>query len=167
MASDDTAPDGSAPDDIAPNGVDRRGFLSWGLATAGGVLSLFAFVASALRMPLPSLLPEKTRRVNIGRGKDFPPGTAKYLEDHQIYVFADPDGIFAMTAICTHLGCAVRHETEGFICPCHGSRYDLAGEVLKGPAARNLDWYEVRELPGGRLAVDPTKVVPAGTRIRV
>ena len=49
--------------------------------------------------------------------------------------------------ICTHLGCVPlgnrsgepRGDFDGWFCPCHGSHYDGAGRVRKGPAPRNLD----------------------------
>jgi ubiquinol-cytochrome c reductase iron-sulfur subunit len=57
-----------------------------------------------------------------------------------------------MVGICTHLGCtpslrldddalnAELHAPGGFVCPCHGSRYDLAGRVVKNvPAPTNLE----------------------------
>ena len=43
--------------------------------------------------------------------------------------------------ICTHLGCIpIAHEGtyDGFFCPCHGSQYDTAGRIRKGPAPENL-----------------------------
>ena len=43
--------------------------------------------------------------------------------------------------ICTHLGCVPlgqQGEYGGWFCPCHGSQYDTAGRVRKGPAAENL-----------------------------
>ncbi len=49
-----------------------------------------------------------------------------------------------MVGICTHLGCVPRFRPrpgsgEGYLCPCHGSRFDLAGRVLAGsPALYNL-----------------------------
>jgi len=61
-----------------------------------------------------------------------------------------PD-LFVAIAICTHLGCIpvlrlgdpllqrALHAPGGFYCPCHGSRYDLAGRVVKNvPAPLNL-----------------------------
>jgi ubiquinol-cytochrome c reductase iron-sulfur subunit len=58
---------------------------------------------------------------------------------------------FVAIGICTHLGCAPTYRPEvapedlgaewkgGFFCPCHGSRFDLAGRVYKGvPAPTNL-----------------------------
>ncbi len=49
--------------------------------------------------------------------------------------------------ICTHLGCIpkgqrvgdARGDYGGWFCPCHGSHYDTAGRIRKGPAPRNLD----------------------------
>jgi ubiquinol-cytochrome c reductase iron-sulfur subunit len=43
--------------------------------------------------------------------------------------------------ICTHLGCiplAHQGEYDGWFCPCHGSQYDSAGRIRKGPAPKNL-----------------------------
>ena len=40
---------------------------------------------------------------------------------------------------CTHLGCLIKNkEGNEFVCPCHGSRYDLTGQALKGPAQKPL-----------------------------
>ncbi len=52
--------------------------------------------------------------------------------------------------ICTHLGCIPlgqkpadpRGDFGGWFCPCHGSHYDTAGRIRKGPAPRNLDLPE-------------------------
>jgi len=50
----------------------------------------------------------------------------------------------ALSSICTHLGCRVRKARDGFDCPCHGSRYDLNGRVINGPAAKPLRSFPVR-----------------------
>jgi len=60
--------------------------------------------------------------------------------------------ILVLVGICTHLGCSPKYRPEigpadlgedwlgGFFCPCHGSRFDLSGRVLKGvPAPINLE----------------------------
>ncbi len=52
-----------------------------------------------------------------------------------------------MVGVCTHLGCIpkgqrageAKGEYNGWFCPCHGSHYDTAGRIRKGPAPRNLD----------------------------
>ncbi len=47
-----------------------------------------------------------------------------------------------MMGVCTHLGCVPlgnnAGEFDGWFCPCHGSHYDTAGRIRKGPAPRNL-----------------------------
>ena len=48
-----------------------------------------------------------------------------------------------MMGVCTHLGCVPlgnnSGDFDGWFCPCHGSHYDTAGRIRKGPAPRNLD----------------------------
>ena len=47
-----------------------------------------------------------------------------------------------MMGVCTHLGCVPLGDAGdfgGWFCPCHGSHYDTAGRIRKGPAPRNLD----------------------------
>ena len=52
-----------------------------------------------------------------------------------------------MIGVCTHLGCIPlgidegepKGQFGGYFCPCHGSHYDTAGRIRKGPAPRNLD----------------------------
>jgi ubiquinol-cytochrome c reductase iron-sulfur subunit len=56
----------------------------------------------------------------------------------------DKDGKWlVMMGVCTHLGCVPlgdgAGEFNGWFCPCHGSQYDTAGRIRKGPAPRNLD----------------------------
>lgn len=59
-----------------------------------------------------------------------------------------PDGTntgewLVMIGVCTHLGCVPigdgAGDFHGWFCPCHGSHYDTAGRIRKGPAPRNLD----------------------------
>jgi ubiquinol-cytochrome c reductase iron-sulfur subunit len=75
-------------------------------------------------------------------------------------------GVVVLTAICTHLGCLPQFKATaadlgadvegGFFCPCHGSRFDAAGRVLKGsPAPTNLP------VPDYYFADDDTLVVGA------
>jgi ubiquinol-cytochrome c reductase iron-sulfur subunit len=80
------------------------------------------------------------------------------------YRSARPD-VLVLTAICTHLGCVPGLKTSsddalgadfdaGFVCPCHGSRFDLAGRVAKGsPAPTNLP------VPAYHLADERTLVI--------
>lgn len=53
------------------------------------------------------------------------------------------DGVWLVQmGICTHLGCVPLGQAgdfNGWFCPCHGSHYDTAGRIRRGPAPRNLD----------------------------
>ncbi len=54
----------------------------------------------------------------------------------------DPEWLVVI-GICTHLGCLPKEErgsekAAGWFCPCHGSRFDVSGRVLNGPAPVNL-----------------------------
>ena len=53
-----------------------------------------------------------------------------------------------MIGVCTHLGCVPigngAGDFGGWFCPCHGSHYDTAGRIRKGPAPENL-WIPVAE----------------------
>jgi ubiquinol-cytochrome c reductase iron-sulfur subunit len=43
-----------------------------------------------------------------------------------------------LIGVCTHLGCVPNANSEGWLCPCHGSHYDISGRVTRGPAPLNL-----------------------------
>ena len=56
-----------------------------------------------------------------------------------LVVRSDTTTVSAFTATCTHQQCTVTGFTEGvFQCPCHGSRYNTGGQVVRGPATQNL-----------------------------
>lgn len=74
--------------------------------------------------------------------------------------------ILVTVGLCTHLGCVPSYRPElapedlgadwkgGFFCPCHGSRFDLAGRVYKGvPAPTNLEVPPHRYLSDARLMI--------------
>ncbi len=63
------------------------------------------------------------------------------------------DGILqALGMTCSHLGCQVRPGGGFLVCPCHGSTFDLRGEVVRGPAQRALNRYIVTE-KNGRITI--------------
>ncbi len=65
-------------------------------------------------------------------------------------------GVMALWQRCVHLGCRVPQciPSQGFECPCHGSRYNFHGEYEAGPAPRNLDRFEVQVSEAGDLIVN-------------
>jgi Rieske Fe-S protein len=59
-----------------------------------------------------------------------------------VAAYRDDDGsLHAVAANCTHLGCrrALNTAERSWDCPCHGSRFDIDGHVLEGPAVTDLD----------------------------
>jgi cytochrome b6-f complex iron-sulfur subunit len=89
------------------------------------------------------------------------------MDEANFFVFRDEQGIYAISGVCTHLGCSVGRSPEGFACPCHGSRFADSGDVTRGPAPRALPWLEVGRAADGQLVVYAENEVPAGTRFRV
>jgi len=54
------------------------------------------------------------------------------------------DGSFSAIALtCTHQGCGLSQRRQQLVCACHGSRFDLRGNVVHGPAIRALEVYSV------------------------
>ncbi len=65
-------------------------------------------------------------------------------------------GVLALYKVCTHLGCLYewRSDETRFECPCHGSRFEITGEYIKGPARRSLDRFKlIAEAPDGSVRV--------------
>ena len=61
-------------------------------------------------------------------------------------VYRDEDGqVHAVSLRCTHLGCLLRFNgaERSWDCPCHGSRFDVDGAVLEGPAVKPLPQREL------------------------
>jgi ubiquinol-cytochrome c reductase iron-sulfur subunit len=76
---------------------------------------------------------EEARKVNVASLPDPQPDEKRVKEGK--------DQWLVLIGICTHLGCIpIAHQGnyDGFFCPCHGSQYDTAGRIRKGPAPENM-----------------------------
>jgi Rieske Fe-S protein len=69
--------------------------------------------------------------------------TVRTPRDTIVVVRTSDTTLVALSNICTHQGCEVRYDRTAKVlnCPCHGSRFSLAGSVLRGPAASSLKKY--------------------------
>lgn len=135
-------------------GLDRRAFLELlGAALAATATGCAAVMvtritptAGALRLPIRNY-PQLAR----------PGGYLKVQPDGgttPIYVLAmEESGYVALSPICTHLGCTVNIEGARLVCPCHGSTYDRAGRVLRGPAERSLTQFPTSVTRDGELVI--------------
>ena len=144
--------------------LSRREF-SGALAFGSFWTAVGTAVLGMMQLPKPAVMPEASSRLKLGLPHDFPPGTSRAFEDRHVFAFSDGEGIWAISAVCTHLGCIVSPGADGrFECPCHGSRFEPSGRVTAGPAPRGLDWLEVRRAPNGVLYADTSRTVPSGTK---
>jgi Rieske Fe-S protein len=78
---------------------------------------------------------------------DLAPGEADVLAvgTQRVAAYRDDSGaLHAVSPMCSHLGCTVSWNTaETWDCPCHGSRFTCDGQVIQGPAVRDLEpWPE-------------------------
>jgi cytochrome b6-f complex iron-sulfur subunit len=150
---------------LDPEPVSRRDAL--GLLALGATASAFLFALfGMLRLPKAAVLSSPSKRFRVSLPETLAEGDAFTPAGRNVAVFRDAQGVFAVSRVCTHLGCIVKPTVEGFECPCHGSRYDHDGLVTKGPAPRPLPWLQVK-VQGGALYVDEGANVPAGTKVKV
>jgi len=122
-----------------------------------------------LRFFLPRTLFEPKTSFTIGYPSDFGFGVdTKFQNQYRIWVVRNTEGIFVISAICTHLGCTPdwKASENKFKCPCHGSGYDPEGVNFEGPAPRPMDRAHVELNPEGQILVDLSRVFrwPKGER---
>jgi Rieske Fe-S protein len=86
----------------------------------------------------------------------------------RIVLGRDAGGLYAMTNVCTHQGCAVSvvgaAGQQSLSCPCHGSAFDANGAVTRSPARTPLAHYQITTAADGSLSVCVGSIVPASTR---
>jgi cytochrome b6-f complex iron-sulfur subunit len=122
-----------------------------------------------LRFFFPRVLFEPKTRFKIGYPSDFGFGVdTKFQNQYRIWVVRNTEGIFVISAICTHLGCTPdwKPGENKFKCPCHGSGYDSEGVNFEGPAPRPMDRAHVELDADGQIVVDLSRVYkwPKGER---
>ncbi|MGD0612378.1 MAG: Rieske (2Fe-2S) protein [Anaerolineales bacterium] len=89
----------------------------------------------------------------LGLAADYAVGSRTVFPQVPALLQHTPDGFTALSLICTHLGCTVASQPEGLVCPCHGSRFDLDGKVIHGPANQPLNRLRVEITSDGEIHV--------------
>ena len=105
--------------------------------------------------------------VAAGKVSDYQVGSIKQFDTGPIFVARDASGLYAMSAVCTHQGCTVDIGAGSLPCPCHGSVFDLNGNVKTGPASGPLPHYALAVDGQGAVTVDTSKEVAASARVSV
>jgi nitrite reductase/ring-hydroxylating ferredoxin subunit len=103
--------------------------------------------------------------LDLGDPANYPPDSATYVIEGRLFVANAGGHLFALSQKCPHLGCRVPFcDSSGrFECPCHGSKFDLGGEWIQGPAPRGMDRYDL-SLDNGALLVDTSKLTDGPDR---
>jgi Rieske Fe-S protein len=146
-----------------PEPLPRRDFL--GLAALGATAAAFIFsIFGMLKLPKAAVSASPAKKFNVNLPDSLVEGEAFIPSGRNVAVFRDGEGVYAISTICTHLGCIVKTSKEGFDCPCHGSGFTTDGTVRKGPAPKALPWLKVTK-SGSAFVVDEEKTVPKGTKV--
>jgi cytochrome b6-f complex iron-sulfur subunit len=132
-------------------------------AAAGGAGAL------SLDFLNPRVLFEPPTLFEVGPPEAIDIGAVLDNEHHRTFVIRLKDGYRALSSVCTHLGCITRFQPDENIiaCPCHGSRFNLDGDVIAGPAPRPLHWLQMTVSDRGRILVDTASEVAQGTVFRL
>jgi len=146
----------------------RRGFLKLAMVVLAFLNGLIVGIPS-LRSVIRSSPPPKTGWSEVGDVTALTENTPvkmnfvtqsedAYLRGtavRSVWVIKGPQGAFTVfSPVCTHLGCYFTWNDQSghFECPCHGSVFSMAGQVLGGPAPRPLDALPTK-VENGRLSV--------------
>ena len=116
-----------------------------------------ATAAAGARFMFPNVIYEPSQKFNAGPAASYDLGVStKWLNEQRMWIVRTPTGFYALWARCTHLGCTPNWwgDQNRFKCPCHGSNYTMAGDVIAGPAPRPLWRAKIELSPLGDLIVD-------------
>lgn len=128
----------------------RRQFLGQILRWTAGVFSVL--LAYPLFRFLDFTVKPKPRYVTV----PAPLPLSGYYAERDFILFVNDDEPFAVSRICTHLGCRINFLEDKQIieCPCHQSRFTPQGKLISGPAKKDLPTYkvEVKSMDEGEVS---------------
>lgn len=150
--------------DKTADSPSRRSFLTK-LWIGLGIVAIAEFIAVVINFLSPGKSRNKTDKTGLiieaGQVDKFPVNSVTANIQGRFYLCRMEDGGFlALSSECTHLGCTVPWDDKEkrFACPCHGSSFDIAGEVVSPPASRPLDIYTVN-IENNIVKVDISKSI--------
>lgn len=141
----------------------RRNFMSFGFWMLGGVSALWTL--ASIKFLFPNVRREPPSKFKVGFPDAFPAGQVqtKFIPQFGVWVanaeFNGQQQIYALKAVCTHLGCTPNwlEAEQKFKCPCHGSGFYKDGINFEGPAPRPLERYAIRIADDGQIEVDKSR----------
>ena len=133
---------------------DVFGRFAWALFGGFTGISLLAFLRSAF----PRVLFQPPTTFKAGVPSDYLVGAVsdKYTKEQRVWLIRTDEGLYALWATCTHLGCTPRWlvAESKFKCPCHGSGFYMSGINFEGPAPRPLERLKIAKAEDGQLLID-------------
>lgn len=150
-----------------PSTVNRRTFLSvigWGSISTAALL----FLLGVIRSLRPGVLYEPPTTFKADIPENYPEGSPTLITKEKVFIDRDEKGLYAMSAICTHLGCRVlwMESQNGYHCPCHGAQFDREGINIEGPAPRPLPRLDISKDRDGKVVVDKAEEVSREFRLK-
>ena len=150
---------GKAPA-VEREGVSRRSFVKWSLPV--GWVAFSAACASSLvataRFLFPNVLFEPPQSFKAGFPGEYNVGEVdvRWKDSFGVWIVRNPEGFYALIAVCTHLGCSPNWlpAENKFKCPCHGSGFYMTGVNFEGPAPRPLERARIVLADDGQILVD-------------
>jgi cytochrome b6-f complex iron-sulfur subunit len=164
MNGTSTTPNTPERSRLDPEPVPRRDFLGLSAVGAAGAAMLFALVG-LLRLPKAAVLPTPSKRFRVTLPESLGVAEPYVPPGRSVALVRDREGLYAISTVCTHLGCIVKCAADGFHCPCHGSQFAPDGTVVKGPAPKPLPWLSITKSGGDVYVVDLGRTVAQGTRL--
>ena len=143
--------------------ITRRDFLNEVTAGALGIAGLGSAVVMYQYFS-PNVLFEPPSSFRAGKPDLYPENSVSFLQEQQVYIVRMSQGFYAVSAICTHLGCVTQFNQEArqIECPCHGSKFKQDGTKIEGPAPRPLPHLSITLTADGDLLVDKSQEVAPG-----
>jgi cytochrome b6-f complex iron-sulfur subunit len=150
--------------------LSRRVLFKAGFWIAAGWAAFWAGIGAMLvmtgRFMFPNVLAEPPSTIKVGFGSDFEPNQVneRWKAEWGFWIvrsdiYDGVDKIYALSSICTHLGCPPNWlgAEQKFKCPCHGSGFYISGVNFEGPAPRPLERYKVLVGDDGQIVVDKSQ----------
>jgi len=162
-------PKPAAAKSAAAAATTRRSFMSWvTLAWVAFTASMLASLTATARFMFPNVLfePPPTfkagypNEIQIGQVDErFKQRFAVWLVRTAFDEWGAAGGIYALSTVCTHLGCTPNwlEAEQKFKCPCHGSGYYKTGVNFEGPTPRPLERNAISLADDGQILVDKSR----------
>lgn len=139
--------------------MNRRDFLKKAIKIFFSSLAIVVFSVFFVYIYPSKIRQRKTHYIYLMDEDDLPKRGVRKIDfeykleerviTNRVFLAAINDGLTVFSSVCTHLGCLVNWDNNKneFLCPCHGGKYNINGDVIAGPPPKPLTRLplEIRE----------------------